>query len=71
MRPGDPPTATNSKQMLHRMFFELAHYDLGYVGRHKINKRLGLTGKIDYHAEAVDEVPDQGCALVSGRIRCR
>ena len=42
MRPGDPPTASNAKQMLHRMFFELAHYDLGYVGRHKINKRLGL-----------------------------
>ncbi len=47
MRPGDPPTSSNSKQMLHRMFFDLAHYDLGYVGRHKINKRLGLEGKID------------------------
>ena len=47
MRPGDPPTATNSKQMIHRLFFELAHYDLGYVGRHKINKKLGLSGKVD------------------------
>ena len=47
MRPGDPPTATNSKQMIHRLFFELAHYDLGYVGRHKINKRLNLAGKVD------------------------
>ena len=46
MRPGDPPTATNSKQMIHKLFFELAHYDLGYVGRHKINMKLGLSGKV-------------------------
>ena len=55
MRPGDPPTATNARQMLHRMFFELAHYDLGYVGRHKINKRLGLTGKIDENLRTLHE----------------
>lgn len=55
MRPGEPPTSTNSKQMLHRMFFELAHYDLGYVGRHKINKRLGLTGKIDENLRTLHE----------------
>ncbi len=47
MRPGDPPTATNSKQMIHRLFFDLSHYDLGYVGRHKINKKLGLVGRVD------------------------
>ena len=46
MRPGDPPTAQNAKQMMHKLFFELAHYDLGYVGRHKINKKLNLTGQI-------------------------
>ena len=55
MRPGDPPTATNSKQMLHRMFFELAHYDLGYVGRHKINKRLNLVGKVDENLRTLHE----------------
>ena len=55
MRPGDPPTATNAKQMLHRMFFELAHYDLGAVGRHKINKRLGLVGKVDENLRTLHE----------------
>ncbi len=55
MRPGDPPTATNAKQMIHRMFFELAHYDLGYVGRHKINKRLNLAGKIDENLRTLHE----------------
>ncbi len=55
MRPGDPPTATNSKQMIHRLFFELAHYDLGYVGRHKINKKLGLSGKVDENLRTLHE----------------
>ena len=55
MRPGDPPTASNSKQMIHRMFFELAHYDLGYVGRHKINKKLNLVGKVDENLRTLHE----------------
>ncbi len=55
MRPGDPPTASNSKQMLRRMFFDLAHYDLGYVGRHKINKKLGLAGKVDENLRTLHE----------------
>ncbi len=46
MRPGDPPTQANAKQMINRMFFDLAHYDLGYVGRHKINKKLHLEGRV-------------------------
>ena len=55
MRPGDPPTASNSKQMLRRMFFDLAHYDLGYVGRHKINKKLNLAGKVDDNLRTLHE----------------
>ena len=55
MRPGDPATATNARQLLHRMFFELSHYDLGYVGRHKINKRLGLVGKVDENLRTLHE----------------
>lgn len=55
MRPGDPPTATNSKQMINRLFFDLSHYDLGYVGRHKINKKLGLAGKVDENLRTLHE----------------
>ena len=55
MRPGDPPTASNAKTMIHRMFFDLAHYDLGYVGRHKINKKLGLSGRIDESLRTLHE----------------
>ncbi len=55
MRPGDPPTASNAKAMIQRLFFDQAHYDLGYVGRHKINKKLGLTGKIDDNLRVLHE----------------
>ncbi len=44
MRPGDPVTLENARQMIQRLFFEVSHYDLGFVGRHKINKKLGLGG---------------------------
>ena len=55
MRPGDPPTAVNAKQMIHKLFFELAHYDLGYVGRHKINKKLGLSGQVPEELRTLHE----------------
>ncbi|MEA2012222.1 MAG: DNA-directed RNA polymerase subunit beta [Verrucomicrobiota bacterium] len=42
MRPGDPPNLNNAKQLLKRLFFDKNRYDLGYVGRYKINKKLGL-----------------------------
>ena len=55
MRPGDPPTPTNAKAMIHRLFFEQAHYDLGYVGRYKINKKLGLSGKVPEELRTLHE----------------
>jgi DNA-directed RNA polymerase subunit beta len=41
MRPGDPPNVSNAKQLLKRLFFDVRRYDLGLVGRHKINQKLG------------------------------
>jgi len=46
LRPGDPATSSNAKTLLKRLFFEARRYDLGKVGRHKINQKLGLTGKV-------------------------
>ncbi len=42
MRPGDPPSVSNAKQLLKRLFFDIKRYDLGAVGRFKINERLKL-----------------------------
>ena len=42
MRPGDPANQNNAKQLIKRLFFDQKRYDLGAVGRYKINERLGL-----------------------------
>jgi DNA-directed RNA polymerase subunit beta len=41
MRPGDPPNIENARKLLNDMFFSPQHYDLGKVGRYKLNRRLG------------------------------
>jgi len=42
LRPGDPPNIENARRLIDNMFFNAMHYDLGQVGRYKLNKRLGL-----------------------------
>src|SRR5256714_4025933 len=42
LRPGDPPTVTNARGLLKRLFFDPKKYDLGRVGRYKINQKLGI-----------------------------
>jgi DNA-directed RNA polymerase subunit beta len=42
IRPGDPPTLENARNLLNTLFFNPRRYDLGRVGRHKVNKRLEL-----------------------------
>jgi len=42
LRPGDPPTAANARALIKRLFFDAKRYDLGRVGRYKINQKLGL-----------------------------
>jgi len=41
LRPGDPPTVANARGLLKRLFFDPKKYDLGRVGRYKINQKLG------------------------------
>src|SRR5919206_18093 len=43
LRPGDAPDAATARLALERLFFSPKRYDLGRVGRYKINQRFGLT----------------------------
>ena len=43
LRPGEPPTVNGGKQLLESRFFDPKRYDLGRVGRYKLNKKLRLT----------------------------
>ena len=42
-RPGEPPTLEGSRTLLWNICFDPKRYDLTRVGRHKLNKRLGLS----------------------------
>jgi DNA-directed RNA polymerase subunit beta len=42
MRPGDPATFENARSYLSALLFNPRRYDLGKVGRYKLNRRLGL-----------------------------
>ena len=43
MRPGEPAILENAETLFSSLFLEPRRYDLGKVGRFKINKRLGIT----------------------------
>jgi len=42
LRPGEPPTVNGGQQLLDSRFFDPKRYDLGKVGRHKLNRKLRL-----------------------------
>lgn len=42
LRPGEPVVADNARTLIESMFFNNRRYNLGKVGRFKINRRLGL-----------------------------
>jgi DNA-directed RNA polymerase subunit beta len=44
LRPGDPPTPANARALIKRLFFDPKRYDLGRVGRYKINQKLTIKG---------------------------
>lgn len=42
LRPGEPAVLDNARQLFQNMFFNHRRYDLGKVGRYKLNKKLGI-----------------------------
>jgi len=42
MRPGDPPNVETARNLVQRLFFDEKRYDLGDVGRYRINTRLNI-----------------------------
>ena len=42
MRPGEPAVLENARQLLQQMFFDARRYNLGEVGRYKLNRRLKI-----------------------------
>jgi len=42
IRPGEPATLSNARSAMMRLFFDPKRYNLGRVGRYKLNSKLGL-----------------------------
>lgn len=43
IRPGEPATLSNARSAIMRLFFDPKRYNLGRVGRYKLNRKLGFT----------------------------
>ncbi|MGA8361516.1 MAG: DNA-directed RNA polymerase subunit beta [Candidatus Dormiibacterota bacterium] len=43
IRPGDPPTVENARNLLNSLFFNARRFDLSKVGRFKLDKNLGIS----------------------------
>ena len=56
LRPGEPPTTANARALLKRLFQDAKRYDLGRVGRYKINQKLGLDIELNYRTLKVDDI---------------
>jgi len=46
LRPGEPPTVENAKSLIYSRFFDPKRYDLAFVGRYKINKKLDIKNRL-------------------------
>ena len=53
LRSGEPPDLETARDLLRKMFFNPKRYDLGAVGRYRLNKKLGLD--IDYETTVLTE----------------
>jgi DNA-directed RNA polymerase subunit beta len=67
VRPGDLATADNAQSFIESLFYSPKRYDLGKVGRYKLNKRLGLSVSEDVAGRVIR--PDDIAAIVKEIIR--
>jgi DNA-directed RNA polymerase subunit beta len=68
LKPGEPASVKAGQQILYSRFFDPKRYDLGYVGRYKINKRLGLEIGNNIHILTAKDVLFIVDALINFRL---
>ncbi|MDB2681804.1 DNA-directed RNA polymerase subunit beta [Opitutales bacterium] len=56
LRPGEPPTTANAKALLKRLFQDPRRYDLGRVGRYKLNQKLAMDTDLDFRVIGAEDV---------------
>ncbi|MBI1350497.1 MAG: DNA-directed RNA polymerase subunit beta [Actinomycetales bacterium] len=56
LRPGEPPTVENARNLLDNFYFNSKRYDLAKVGRYKVNKKLGLDLPLDQSTLTLEDI---------------
>jgi DNA-directed RNA polymerase subunit beta len=86
LRPGDPVTLANARSLVDNLFFNTRRYDLGKVGRYKLNRKFDLSVPSFHHTLTLDDIvhivrrlialnngqgrPDDIDHLGNRRVRC-
>ena len=56
IKPGEPITVDSAEKDLHSMFFSTRRYDLGRVGRYKLNKKFDYPAPKESHTLTPDDI---------------
>jgi DNA-directed RNA polymerase subunit beta len=56
LRSSDPPDLDTAWGLLEKLFFNPKRYDLGVVGRYRINEKLGMAVPLDVTTLTVDDI---------------
>jgi DNA-directed RNA polymerase subunit beta len=56
LRPGDPATLENARSLVFNLFYHVRRYDLGNVGRYKLNRKLDLAIPQTIHTLTQEDV---------------
>ncbi len=67
LRSGEPPDLETARDLLRKMFFNPKRYELGAVGRYRLNKKLGLD--VDYENTVL--IPEDFVEIVKYLIDLR
>ena len=56
LRPGEPPTLEAARNLIDNFYFNPKRYDLAKVGRHKVNKKLGLDAELTQNVLTLEDI---------------
>jgi DNA-directed RNA polymerase subunit beta len=69
LRPGDPPTGDNAEKLVESLFFNFRRYDLGRVGRYKLNKKLsGVAERLGFNLSPDRIISKEDIAAIVGLL---
>ena len=69
LRPGDPPTGDNAEKLVESLFFNFRRYDLGRVGRYKLNKKLSpVAGRMGIILPSERTISKEDIAAIVGHL---